>query len=66
MCELFAMSSKQPTTVNYSLDEFAKHGAGTRSNRAGWGIVFYEEGDGRVIREPLPASDSPWVTFVRE
>lgn len=66
MCELFAMSSKQPATVNYSLDEFAKHGGGTYSNRAGWGIVFYEEGDARVIREPLPASDSPWVTFVRE
>ena len=25
MCELFAMSSRRPSTVNYSLNRFAEH-----------------------------------------
>lgn len=64
MCELFAMSSLQPSHVNYSLNEFAKHGGLTYSNRSGWGIAYYSDRDVFLIKEPEPASDSPWVKFV--
>lgn len=64
MCELFAMSSDGPSTVKYSLEEFSKHGGLTRDNKDGWGITYYEGADMRLIKEPAPASTSPWVTFI--
>ena len=64
MCELFAMSSALPSTVNYSLNEFSRHGGQIYSNTSGWGIACYSERDAFLICEPLPASDSPWVEFV--
>jgi len=64
MCELFAMSSRQPSTVNYSLNEFSRHGGLTHSNKSGWGIAYFSDQDAFIIREPSPASDSPWVDFV--
>ncbi len=66
MCELFAMSSTVPATVNYSLERFARHGGLTQANRDGWGIGYFEGGDVRLIKEPAPASDSPWVRFIAE
>ena len=66
MCELFAMSCTLPTTVNYSLEEFSKHGGLTRNNKDGWGICYYEDGDIRLIKEAEPASSSPWVNFIAE
>jgi glutamine amidotransferase len=66
MCELFAMSSTVPATVNYSLERFARHGGLTHANRDGWGISYFEQGDVRLIKEPTPASDSPWVRFIAE
>ena len=64
MCELFAMSSSMPSNVKYSLNEFAKHGGLTYSNKSGWGISHYADRDAYLIKEPEPASDSPWVEFV--
>lgn len=64
MCELFAMSALLPTTVDVSLEEFARHGGGTAANADGWGIAYYEGGDIRRIRDPQPAHDSPWVRFL--
>ena len=64
MCELFAMSSDGPATVRYSLEEFSKHGGLTRDNKDGWGIAYFEDGDVRLIREPTPAANSPWVGFI--
>ncbi|MDH3689831.1 MAG: class II glutamine amidotransferase [Gammaproteobacteria bacterium] len=66
MCGLFAMSSKVPSTVNYSLDEFAKHGGVTYSNRSGWGIAYYHDRDAFLVKEPEPAADSPWAKFISE
>ncbi len=40
MCELFAMSSRLPAAVTYSLHEFAENGSRRRHNRDGWGIAF--------------------------
>jgi len=66
MCELFAMSSYRPTTVRYSLPEFARHGATTRSNRSGWGIAYYQGPDALLVKEPSPAGDSAWVKFIAD
>ncbi len=66
MCELFAMSSRVPAIVNYSLHEFAKHGGLTYSNRSGWGIASFQEREVYLVKEPKPASDSPWVAFIAE
>ena len=64
MCELFAMSSNRPSTVRYSLPEFARHGAHTRSNRSGWGIAYFQDREAFLVKEPEPAADSPWVDFI--
>lgn len=64
MCELFAMSSSQPSAVTYSLNEFAENGSATRSNRSGWGIAFALDKDALLVKEPEPAAESPWVDFI--
>ncbi|MDZ7750517.1 MAG: class II glutamine amidotransferase [Gammaproteobacteria bacterium] len=64
MCELLAMSSREPATVSFSLDEFARHGGYAGSNMDGWGVTFYEGRDVRTVREPLAAWESPAVEFV--
>lgn len=66
MCELFAMSSRTPTAVTYSLDEFSKNGSSLRHNRDGWGIALARDRDAFLVKEPEPASDSPWVRFIAE
>ena len=66
MCELFAVSSKQPSTVSFSLDEFASHGGIKGIHVDGWGIVFYQDYDVQLIRETSPASNSEWLRFVRD
>ncbi len=66
MCELFGMSSRQPATVNLSMEEFARHGGLTGPHADGWGIAFYDGSDIRLLREPEPAADSRWVRLVRE
>lgn len=64
MCELFAMSSRSPSCVRYSLDEFSKHGGERYSNRDGWGIVFYEDKDAHIFKEPAAAADSELARMV--
>ena len=50
MCELFALSSNQPTNVTFSLSEFAKHGGLTGPHKDGWGIAFYANRDAQIIK----------------
>jgi glutamine amidotransferase len=54
MCELFAMSSRWPTTVRLAPDEFAKHSGGTGPHKDGWGVAWYVEGDVQLVRESRP------------
>jgi glutamine amidotransferase len=58
MCELFAVSSDHPTVLRYQLRAFAKHGGGEFHNRDGWGIMFAQERDAFLFREPAAASES--------
>lgn len=64
MCELFAVSSSVPVTVTYSLHAFAEHGGLMHPNKSGWGIAYREGRDALLIKEPGPASESPWVRFI--
>jgi len=66
MCELFAMSSRYPATVQLSLEELARHGGETGVHRDGWGIAFYEGADVRLLKEAAPAAGSPLVRFVQD
>jgi glutamine amidotransferase len=66
MCELFAMSSNVPVTITYSLEEFSRHGGLTGPHKDGWGIAYYLERDIRLVKEPLPASDSACVRFIQQ
>ena len=64
MCELFAMSSRQPATVNLSLGILAQHGGATGPHKDGWGIAYYEDGDVRLVKEKAAASRSDWIDFI--
>jgi predicted glutamine amidotransferase len=64
MCELFAMSSRQPATVNFSLEEFALHGGLSGPHKDGWGIAYLQQRDAWVIKEAAPASSSSLVRFI--
>lgn len=66
MCELFAMSSRTPAMVRYSLSEFALHGGKKFANKDGWGIVFHQERDAYLFKEPSPAYKSPLEKMVVE
>jgi glutamine amidotransferase len=67
MCELFGVSSRNPTRPTFSLEVFASHGAPGRSSVDGWGVAFYdphEARDVRLYKQPEPAGDSVWLDFV--
>jgi len=66
MCELFAMSSRVPSTLSYSLNEFAKHGGLTYHNKSGWGIAYLDDREVFLVKEAEPASDSPLIKFIAE
>ncbi len=58
MCELFVMSASQPQKVRYELDLFAAEGGEKHRNRDGWGILFAQDRDAYLFREPDPAAES--------
>lgn len=64
MCELFAMSSRHPATVQMSLEEFSRHGGLAGPHKDGWGLAWYDERDVRLVKEALPAADSACVRFI--
>ena len=65
MCELFAMSSRYPSTVQLSLEEFARHGGLAGPHKDGWGIAWYEERELRLVKEAHPAATSACVRFIQ-
>lgn len=64
MCELFAMCARQPARVSFSLQRFAARGGLAGKTLDGWGIALYDGPDVRICREPEPANDSPWMSFI--
>ncbi len=66
MCELFAMSSRAPTTVSFSLAEFARHGGGDGPHKDGWGIAYFDAPDVQLFKETDAANDSAFARFIKE
>jgi glutamine amidotransferase len=64
MCELFCLSSRLATVVSFSLEAFARRGGRDDRNVDGWGLAYYDDRDVRLYREPEPAGDSAWLSFV--
>lgn len=64
MCELFAMSSRVPATLGFSLERLARHGGDEGPHRDGWGLAFYDGPDCLLLREPHPACQSPLMQFM--
>jgi predicted glutamine amidotransferase len=65
MCELFAMSTKFPSTVQLSLEEFSRHGGLSGPHKDGWGIAWYDERDVHLVKEAHPAAGSACVRFIQ-
>jgi glutamine amidotransferase len=49
--------------VTFSLKAFAAHG-GPGGPVDGWGVAYHDGRDARIYREPEPARESKWLTFV--
>jgi len=66
MCELFAMSSRFPTTVGFSLETLARRGGHDGPHKDGWGVAYFEDRDVFLLRESSPAAESDLVRFMEE
>lgn len=66
MCELFACSSSSPVNINFSLEEFSKHGGKTAGHKDGWGVCYYDENDIRRFRGVHPAYCSEELNFLKK
>lgn len=66
MCELFAMSSRLPTTVGFTLERLARRGGIEGPHRDGWGVAFYDERDVFLLREPRAAAESQLVQYIEQ
>ncbi len=64
MCELFAMSSRYPTSVGFSLETLARRGGHDGPHKDGWGVAYFEGHDVFLLRESSPASESGLVKFM--
>jgi len=66
VCELFCLSSQDPTVATFSLRAFAQRGRSGIGPVDGWGLAFCDGHDVRVYKEPEPAADSEWLSFIQE
>ena len=66
MCELFAMSSRHPTSVGFSLETLARRGGHDGPHKDGWGLAYYEDHDVFLLRESSPAAESDLVRFMED
>ncbi len=64
MCELLAMSSQAPSTVNLALGVLARHGGGDGPDKDGWGVAYFQGGDVRLVKDAAPAYASPWLGLI--
>jgi glutamine amidotransferase len=66
VCELFAMSSRYPTTVGFSLETLARRGGLDGPHKDGWGVAYFEGHDVFLLRESSPAAQSGLVKFMEK
>lgn len=61
MCDLFAMSSKQPTALTFAFNELVYNGPKRRSNCDGGGIApASDRYDGEVLLTSVLLDDQVW------
>lgn len=58
MCEIFAVSSRYPTKITFTFDEFRRHGCDTGPHCDGWGVSYIQDSVATVYKEPEPAAFS--------
>lgn len=61
MCELLALSSRQPARLSFSLAALTARTTPGHSSRDGWGVAYYQGQEVALYRDTAPASDSPLV-----
>jgi predicted glutamine amidotransferase len=66
VCELFAMSSRYPTSVGFSLETLARRGGLDGPHKDGWGVAYFEGHDVFLLRESSPAAQSGLVRFMEK
>ena len=66
MCELFALFSRIPTTVGFTLERLARRGGIEGPHRDGWGVAFYDGTDVFLLREPRAAAESDLVRYIEQ
>ena len=66
MCEIFAMSSRYPTSVGFSLETLARRGGQDGPHKDGWGVAYFEDHDVLLLRESSPAAESGLVRFMEK
>lgn len=66
MCELFAMSSRYPTSVGFSLETLARRGGLDGPHKDGWGVAYFDGHDVFLLRESRPAAESGLVRFMEK
>jgi predicted glutamine amidotransferase len=64
MCELFAMSSDQPTDVDDYLTMLMPRGGKIGPHADGWGIAYYEGSASQVFKEATPAASSRYLRIL--
>lgn len=64
MCELFALSSSEPSKLTHSLRILADRGGEPGQSNDGWGVAFYQGEDVALFREPSAASNSALLGYL--
>jgi predicted glutamine amidotransferase len=62
-CDLFLLSSHRAYSADRALPEFARRGL---DNIHGWGLGYYQDGEGKVLRTAEPALDPTNFDVSRE
>ncbi|MYM22429.1 class II glutamine amidotransferase [Duganella sp. FT135W] len=66
MCQLLAMSSKQPAAVDFSFTGFIERGGRTGEHKDGWGIALHTQNGCRLYTDYLPSIHSPLAAQFRD
>lgn len=64
MCQLLGISTETPVRMRFSWDRFVLRGSAAGGNPDGWGVAYADASDVQILREPMPAADSPLVRFL--
>jgi len=65
MCQLLAMSCKEPANINFSFDGFCARGGLTDEHKDGWGIAFFRNNDVDVFVDHQPAANSALAEAIK-